>query len=221
MGNVASLEEAVRDVRGRWLEDARRDVGYTLRGLRRSPVFAAVAILSFALGIGANVAIFSVINAVILRSLPVRAPHQLVQITRLADGQPGSVSYPLFEYFRDTVKAASGAFAQARVNVAVAIDGQEEFVAADLVSADYYTTLGIDPAVGRLLGAADMAASASPVAVLSDRYWARRFGRNLSAVGTSMTIRDRVFTIVGVAPAAFQGTRPGEAADVILPLGRR
>ena len=218
LGNVASLEEAVRDVRGRWLEDARRDVGYTLRGLRRSPVFAAVAILSFALGIGANVAIFSVINAVILRSLPVRAPHQLVQITRLADGQPGSVSYPLFEYFRDTVKVASGAFAQARVNVAVAIDGQEEFVAADLVSADYYTTLGIDPAVGRLLGAADMAASASPVAVLSDRYWARRFGRNLSAVGTSMTIRDRVFTIVGVAPAAFQGTRPGEVADVILPL---
>ena len=139
---------------------------------------------------------------------PVRAPHQLVQITRLADRQPVRL-YPLFEYFRDTVKAASGAFAQAKVNVALQSTGRR-IRSRRLVSADYYTTLGTDPAVGRLLGAADMAASASPVAVLSDRYWARRFGRNLSAVGTSMTIRDRVFTIVGVAPRRSRGPPPAK-----------
>ena len=119
LGNVAQVEEAVRDVRGRWLEDLAKDLRYTLRTLRRSPGFSTVATLSFALGIGANVAIFTLINAVMLRTLPVREPHRLVQITRLLDGHPGQVSYPLFEQFRDNVKSISGAFAQASVNQAV------------------------------------------------------------------------------------------------------
>ena len=144
LGNVSHIEEAVRDARGRWLDDAVRDVRYALRALRRSPAFTAVAVLSFALGIGANVAIFSLINGVMLRTLPVKEPGRLVQVTRVLDGGPGSVSYPLFEYFRDTIKSASGAFAQARVNLTIGIDGQEEFVIADLVSANYYTTLGVD-----------------------------------------------------------------------------
>ena len=218
LGNVAQVEEAVRDVRGRWLEDLAKDLRYTLRTLRRSPGFSIVATLSFALGIGANVAIFTLINAVMLRTLPVREPHRLVQITRLLDGYPGQVSYPLFEQFRDNVKSISGAFAQASVNQAVVVDGQEEFVTAELVSGDYYTVLGIEPAAGRLLGTADMQSGSTPGAVISTRYWQQRFGGSPSALGKTVTIRDQVFTIVGVTPASFEGVRPGQSPDLTLPL---
>src|SRR5438876_7983610 len=102
-GNVAQIEEACRDVRGRWLDDLAKDLRYTLRTLRRNPGFSIVAVLSLALGIGANAAIFTLINAVMLRTLPVKEPDRLVQITRLIDGRPGFVSYPLFEQFRDNV----------------------------------------------------------------------------------------------------------------------
>src|SRR5712691_6305611 len=107
-GDVAQIEEACRDVRGRWLEDLAKDLRYALRTLRRNPGFSAVAVLSLALGIGANTAIFSLVNAVMLRTLPVRAPDRLVHITRITPGgRPGSVSYPLFEYLRDHVQAVS------------------------------------------------------------------------------------------------------------------
>ena len=199
-------------------EDLAKDLRYTLRTLRRSPGFSTVATLSFALGIGANVAIFTLINAVMLRTLPVREPHRLVQITRLLDGHPGQVSYPLFEQFRDNVKSISGAFAQASVNQAVVIDGQEEFVTAELVSRDYYSVLGLEPAAGRLLGTADMQSGSTPGAVISDRYWQRRFGGRPLALGKTVTIRDQVFTIVGVTPASFEGVRPGQPPDLMLPL---
>ena len=109
-GNVAQIEEACRDVRGRWLDELAQDLRYTLRTLRRNPGFSTVAVLSLALGIGANVAVFSLVNAVMLRTLPITAPDRLVQITRTTNGRPGSVSYPLFEYFRDNVTSISGAF---------------------------------------------------------------------------------------------------------------
>jgi hypothetical protein len=145
-GNVAQIEEACRDVRSRWLEDLTKDLRYTLRTLRRNPGFAAVAVLSLALGIGANAAIFTLINAVMLRTLPVREPGRLVLIARLWNGRPGSVSYPLFEYFRDHVESISGAFAQGTSDQAIVLDGEEEFVTADLVSGAYTLVLGIEPA---------------------------------------------------------------------------
>src|SRR4029453_2719947 len=114
-GNPDRIEEDVHDVRGRWLPDFLQDVRYAGRTLRRSPGFSLVAVLSFALGIGANTAIFSVVNAVMLQTLPVREPAALVQITRLLDGRPGFVSYPLYQYFRDQVSTISGAFAYATV----------------------------------------------------------------------------------------------------------
>jgi predicted permease len=225
-GNVTQIEEACRDVRGRWLEDLARDVRYTLQTLRRNPGFSAVAVLSLALGIGANAAIFTLINAVMLRTLPVQEPGRLVQITRLLDGRPGSVSYPLsyplFEHFRDNVKSISSAFAQGTFDQAIVIDGEDEFVTADLVSGEYYRVLGIEPAAGRLPGPSDDALSSSstssPGAVISDRYWQRRFGRSPSAIGKSFTIRDRAFTIVGVTPPSYEGARPGRAPDLMLPL---
>jgi hypothetical protein len=112
-GNPAQIEESVRDVRGRWLEDLGRDLRYALRALGRNRGFAAVAVLSLALGIGANAAIFSLINAVMLRALPVKEPDRLVQITRLSpEGRFSPLSYRLFEYFRDNMTSISGALAQ-------------------------------------------------------------------------------------------------------------
>src|SRR5262249_6364925 len=171
---------------------------------------AAVAVLSLALGIGANAAIFTLINAVMLRTLPVKEPGRLVLIARLLNGRPGQVSYPLFEYFRDHVESISSAFAQGTSDQAIVIVGEEEFVTADLVSGAYTIVLGIEPAAGRLLEPSDDVLSpSSPAAVISDRYWQRRFGRSPSAIGTSFTLRDRTFTIVGVTPPSYQSARPG------------
>jgi predicted permease len=221
-GNVGQIEEAVRDVRGRWLDDFVQDLRYTLRTLRRTPGFTAVAVLSLALGIGANAGIFSLINAVMLRRLPVPEPDRLVHITRQSPtGGPASVSYPLFEHFRDNITAIGGAFAHSTSTPTVIIDGQDEVVTAELVTGQYYSVLGVESAAGRLLTPADDALTQpSPAAVISDRYWARRFGRNPSAIGKTITLSggDRVFTIVGVTPPFFLSARAGYVPDVTLPL---
>ena len=155
-GGVPQIEEAVRDVRGRWLEDLAKDVRYAFRTLRRNSGFSVIAVLLLALAIGANGAIFSLINAVMLRTLPVREPERLVQIARIMpDGQPVGVSSPLFEYFRDHVQSISGASAHWSTDLAIEIDGDEEFVTADLVTGAYYIALGLDPIAGRLLTPAD------------------------------------------------------------------
>jgi predicted permease len=218
-GNVAAIEETVRDVRGRWLDDLIKDLHYAVRTLRRNPVFSSIAVLSLALGIGANCAIFTLINAVMLRTLPVNQPDRLVQITRLLDGRPGFVSYPLFEYFRDNVKSISGAFAQGTFDQAIRIDADDEFVTADLVSGEYFTVLGVEAALGRVLGPGDDVLSPpAPAAVITDRYWQRRFGRSSTAIGKVFTIRDRTFAIVGVLPPSYSGARPGRVPDLMLPL---
>jgi predicted permease len=219
-GNAAAIEESVRDVRGRWLDDLSKDVSYAVRTLRRSPAFTCVAVLSLALGIGANTAIFSVINAVMLRSLPVEEPDRLVRITRLMSGRPGQVSYPVFERFRDGISSISGAFVQQRTSEqTITIDSSEEAVAIDLVSGSYFSVLRLNPAAGRLLDPTDDVESpAPPAAVISDRYWFRRFGRSPRAIGTTMTVRNRVFTIVGVMPSSFRGALVGTPPDIVLPL---
>jgi predicted permease len=217
-GNAVEIEESVRDVRGRWLDDLSKDLTYALRTLRRSPGFSFIAVLSLALGIGANAAIFSLINGVMLRTLPVREPGRLVQITRELNGRPGQVSYPLFETFRDNITSIASAFAQQSTTQIVTIGGSEETVAVDLVSGSYFAVLGIDAAAGRLLGPVDDARSPVVPAVISDRYWQRHFGRSLSAIGTSVSIVNRNFTIVGVTPPSFVGARAGSPPDFMLPL---
>jgi predicted permease len=219
-GGVMQTREIHRDARSFvWVDSLRQDLQYAARMLRRTPGFSAVAVLSFALGIGANAAIFSLINAVMLGTLPVREPDRLVQITRLLDGRPGLVSYPLFEYFRDSVKSISSAFAQWTSTPAIVIDGQDEFVTADLVSGTYNAVLGIEPAAGRLLEPSDDVPSpSSPAAVITDRYWLRHFARSPSAIGKTFTIRDRIFTIVGVMPPSYQSARRGQAPDLMVPL---
>ena len=217
-GNAVAIREEVRDVRGRWLDDFINDLNYALRTLRRSPTFAIVAVLSLTLGIGANAAIFAVVNAVMLGSLPVKEPERLIQITRTrSDGRPAQVSYPIFERFRDHVESISDAFVQ--MSRTQTIDIGDEEVRADIVSGRYFTMLGLEPAAGRLLVPADDVLSpATPAAVISDGYWQRRFGSNPAAIGTTLTIRNRVFTIVGVTPPRFRGTIAGSPPDLVLPL---
>ena len=221
-GNVPQIQEAVLDARGRWLGDLLTDIRYALRTLRRNPAFSIVAVTSLALGIGANAAIFSVINGVLLRPLPVNEPDRLVQLTRLIssgpeEGRPGLVNYPLFEQIRDHVGSVSAVFAQATADQAIAVDGEDEFAAVDLVSGEYSTVLQLVPAAGRLLGPADDVPAAT-AAMIGDGYWQRRFGRHPSAVGKSVRIRGRDFTIVGVMPTGFPGARRGRIPDVVLPL---
>jgi predicted permease len=219
-GNAAAIEEQVRDVRGRVLDDFAKDLRYAVRTLRRHPAFSAVAVLSLALGIGANVAVFSLVNAVMLQSLPVEEPDRLIQITRITpEGRPGVVSYPLFELFRDNVQSISGAFAQRSSEMPAVIDGESEFVMVDAVSAEYYDLLGLEPALGRLLTANDDSSSAmSPAAVISDGYWQRRFGRNPFAIGKTVAIAGRLFTVVGVTPASYRGARTDRMPDITVPL---
>jgi predicted permease len=218
-GGAAQIKEDLRDVhRPRWLADLRQDLVYAARTLRRIPGFLACAVLTLALGIGANTAIFSLIDAVMLRSMPVRDPDRLVQITRLAEGgEFFPVSYPLFEYFRDRLSSVSGTFVQARIRQAITLDGVDEFAEADLVSGEYYSSLGLAPAAGRLLGPADDAVP-SPVAVIGYEYWRRRFALNPAAIGKSVTIGAATLTIVGVEPPGFSGTLHGRARDFVAPL---
>ena len=203
-GNVATIEESVRDVRGRWLDDFAKDLVYALRTLRRSPGFSFVAVLSLALGIGANAAIFSLISGVMLRALPVHEPGRLVQITRLLNGRPGQVSYPVV---RDIPRQHHVHLGRLRAAVRHA-DGCDRRQRGDRRRRLRFGLLlhGARDRAGRRAPARAVgrcAVAASPAAVISDRYWQRRFGGSPAAIGTSVTIRDRIFTIVGVTPPSF------------------
>ena len=204
---------------GSWLADLAGDLRYALRALKRSPIFAAVAVLSLALGIGANAAIFSIVNAALLRPLPVRDPDRLIRIVRIDEDRQSSLSYPLFEVLRDGLTSISGSLAIMTLELPIAIDGDVDAASAELVSGGYFAVLGIDAAAGRLLGPADDAlAPPAPAAVISDAYWQRRFGRSASAIGKTFTAAGRPFTIVGVAPPAFRSAIAGRHPDLFLPL---
>jgi len=219
-GGLPQIAEECRDVRGHWLEDLRKDLRYTARTLRQSPAFLTVAVLSLALGIGANTAIFTLIDAIMLRSLPVPQPERLVQVTRLSqDGKPTVVSYPLFEFFRDNLKSISGAAVAMASGSTIVMDGAEEEVSTELVSGGYYSLLRLEPAAGRLLQPEDdTVAPAQPAAVISYRYWDRRFGRDPAALGKTFAFLDHVYTIVGVAPERFHGTTAGRDPDFTMPV---
>lgn len=222
MGSLEAVKDYTRDVT--WetrLESLWRDVRYAMRTLRKSPAFTAVAALILALGVGANTAIFSVVNAIMLRSLPVERPAELIS---LATVYPDTVE-PVFSYaaYRQfTVDGGRVVDAIAASSVrrdAITIDGPPEPVDYKWVSGNYFTTLGVAAAVGRtLLPSDDHPPRGEPVAVLSDAYWSRRFGRERSVIGRSFRFKTTAFTIVGVAPHRFLGETGGEAADIWMPL---
>ncbi len=213
VGNVTLIEEQVRDL-SPWAgwDRLRQDVRYALRSFRRRPAFALTTVLTLALGIGASGAIFGVVDALVLRALPVPHPEELVVVR---DTENGSYSYPDYESLREgnsTLTALLGASSLQRFTVNAG--GEAEKAAVRLVTANYFAVLGVFPAAGRLLGASDTA----PEAVISDGYWTRRFGRSPEAVGRPIRVNGADLTIVGVAPRGFFGETPGESPDVFASL---
>jgi predicted permease len=221
-GNTALIQEDVRSAWGwQFFDRLGQDLRYALRGMRKSPTFTATAILSLALGIGANTAIFTLINAVMLRWLPVHDPQELVQviIQRPKPEPLESFSYPVVQALSQhrEIFSGLGAFSGARFAV-----GQHEAIQSvpgAWVSGGFYAVLGIQPAAGRLLTDSDDRPGAEPVAVITDGYWQRTFARSPNAIGQRLIVEGAPVTIVGVTPAGFDGANVGESADITLPLG--
>lgn len=218
MGGLGQRKEECRDMRGvNFIEDLIKDLSYAIRTLRKSPVFTSVAVLSLALGIGANTAIFSLIDAVLLASLPVRDPEQL----RLVSEKPSQpLSYPLYKYISGHNEVFSGAVAfHAFANWNVSTTGESELMTGQLVSGNYFQVLGINPTAGRLLSPEDdRMPGGHAVAVISFSLWRQLFGLNPAAIGKDIRIYGRPFTIIGVTPPEFYGTQTGFMPEVTIPL---
>jgi predicted permease len=243
-GNTGHLKERGRDVRGAGLlEDLARDFAYAVRTYRRSPILAAVIILSLALGIGANTALFSVVDAAYLRKLPVPEPDQLVGfLWRAANWRPDDlrwsasttgdsdspgieiVSSPAFSRtayaaFRANAADLQDTFAFGRrTGASVTIDGESDATTVQAVSGSYFGGLGVQATLGRPLTDEDDREAASPVALLSHPAWQSRFGGDPAALGRSILLNGAPFTIVGVAAEEFTGTDGLGAADFFVPL---
>jgi putative ABC transport system permease protein len=186
--------------------DVWRDVKYAARLLLRAPGFAAVALVTLALGIGANTAIFSVLNAVLLRPLPYADPDRLVAIgDRSPDGSPGNSGYTTFLDWRDRTHAFDEMVViRSWIPTLLMVNGEPERISAMRVSAGFFHMLGVKPARGRDFTAAEDTPAAWRVIVLSDGLWRRRFGADPSAIGRAITMNDQQYTIVGVMPASFE-----------------
>ena len=225
-GGVEQIKEAYRDRRSLpVVETTLQDLRYALRVLRRSPGYTFVVVLTLAVGIGANTAIFSLVDAVLIKLLPVRNPEQLVAINVFNQrGESNNFSYPLFEQLRDRTRNFAGVFA--------ALDGTNtmEFTGpapesqplqaeVQLVSGEYFPVLGVNAIAGRMLTVADnKIPGAHPVAVISYGFWRRQLGRDATIIGKRIKLKDQPFTIVGVAPPEFFGEAVGRAPDIWVPL---
>jgi putative ABC transport system permease protein len=204
------------------------DIRYALRQLAKAPGFAAVAMVTLALGIGANTAIFSLLDQALLRTLPVKDAGRLVILQSLGifNGHTSSradenfsFSYPMYRDLRDGNSVFSGLIATDKVEVGVQWRSQPELVAAELVSGNYFDVLGLQPALGRMFVASDdVVPDANPVAVLSFSYWQRRFGSDPAVVQQDLLVNGRPFTILGVAPPGFHSVVLGDTPDLFVPM---
>ncbi|HXE05558.1 MAG TPA: ABC transporter permease [Bryobacteraceae bacterium] len=205
------------------LESFWQDVRYGLRMMRRSPGFTAVAVISLALGIGANTAIFSLIDTVMLRMLPVREPQQLVELLEKYPGEPrGSYfSFPSYEYYRDHNHVFSELIGVYRSSFNVRGAGIDTEIAdGRCVTANFFPVLGLKPAIGRLIGQEEshIGAASSAVAVLSWSYWKSRFNLDPAILGKQIIVDDVPLTVIGVAPPEFFGLQVGLKPDIWMPL---
>jgi predicted permease len=224
------------------LETLWQDLRYGVRMLLKTPGFTAVAVISLALGIGANTALFSVVDALLLKMLPVKEPERLVLFKSIsprefspgvysgiwerdpATGQNVMTSFPYQSYQRMREQqggqgALSDVFAFGDVTLNVSADGQADVASGQAVSGDYYAGLGVQALLGRTLTDGDDQAGAGPVAVLSYRYWQRRFGGDPGVIGKQINLNKAAFTVVGVMPPGFEGTgQVGSTQDVTFPL---
>lgn len=222
-GGHEQLKEEIRDARGvNLIETLFQDIRYALRILGRTPVVTGVAILSLALGIGANTAIFSLIDTVMLRLLPVQRPEELVQLKRanVSGGGEGTPSFtnPLWEQIRDHQDVFSGVFAWGGDRFDLSQGGAVQDANGIFASGDYFDTLGVRPAAGRLLSRADDTRGCQAVAVLSYGFWQDHFGLSPSAIGSTIFLSNHPFQIVGVSSAGFNGVEVGSKFDMAVPI---
>lgn len=216
-GGVEPIKEEARDARGtRWVADLGQDIRYALRMLRANKGFTTAAVLSLALGIGANAAVFRVINDLILRPLDVSKPSQLF-ILESSEGGEMHFSHPAYLKLAEAAPAATLSVMTRPGSMQVTLNGAAELVSAQLVSRSWFSVLGIDAQAGRLF-TADEERTAAPVVVLSDRYWTRQFGRSNAAINSTILINNTTRTVIGVAPVGFAGANVGNAADLWLPV---
>jgi putative ABC transport system permease protein len=205
-----------------------RDIRFGLRMLRKSPGFTAIAVTTLALGIGANTAIFSLMNQVLLRRLPVKNPDELVilrapgpvtgHVSSDGDGTE-SFSYPMYKGLRENNSVFSGVLARYNFSASVASRGQTDRASGELVSGNYFEVLGVEPAVGRVFSQDDdRVPGAQPVVVLSHSYWARHFGGDPSVLNKVLLINNVEMTVVGVSQAGFSGVQVGKTPDIFVPL---
>jgi predicted permease len=214
IGGAEQIKVQCRDTRRvNWIVDIGKDIRYALRVLGKSPAFTAAAVLSLALGIGINTAVFSVINAMLLRKLPVKHPEQLVVFNR--DG----FSYPMYVNLRNGNTVLSGLLCRFTIPASMSAEGQTERISAELVSGNYFQVLGVEALIGRTLTPDDTRVpGAQPVVVLSNAFWRRRFGADPSIVGKTIRIDGYPMTVVGITLAGFQGTEVGVSPDVRIPV---
>ena len=229
-GGMDKAREECRGARGvGFAESALQDLRFGLRMLHKTPGFTAVAVLTLALGIGANSAIFTVINAVLLRPLAVQHPEQLVSLgdpTRVhawSNGTPrtNSFSYPLYREVRDQNEVFSSLLATSRLdNARMVIDKGTEDLHGRVVSENYFETLGVEALIGRTFTSEDgRTPGKDPVAVISYGYWHRRFGGNVEVLGRTVQLNDVPITIIGVTGPKFQGEVIEDQPDIWAPIG--
>jgi predicted permease len=226
-GPVEAIKEQYRDEQHLpLLDEFVQDVRYGLRLLRRSPTFSLVAVLSLALGIGANTAIFSIVDAVLLKPLRVLEPGRLVFVDSAGGRSEGKSGppYPCYELLRDHSRQFSGlAMFGAPSDVLVEIDGARERVRGQFASGNYFDVLGVGAALGRTMHATDDVQVGSggpdgPVVVISHTWWMQRFGGNQTAIGKRIDVDGKPMTIIGVAAADFRGLTVGAPVDLTVPV---
>jgi predicted permease len=227
LGNATRIREEIYTMNTiAWLETLWQDLRYGARLLRLNPGFATVAILSLALGVGANAAIFQLIDTVRLRTLPVSHPEQLVEIKIDSTRRTGSftgrrpmLTYPILEGMRRDQQAFSGLAVWSAARFNLSEGGEAHYAEGLYVSGDFFPTLGVKPMAGRLFTPSDdVRGCGSPGVVISYPFWQRQFGGQSSAVGQSVSVEGHRFDVIGVTPPAFFGVDVGRSFDVALPL---
>jgi predicted permease len=201
------------------------DIRFAVRGLIRSPLFAIVAILSLALGIGANTAIFTLIDQILLRQLPVKAPDELVMLYQTGAHNGSNMgqrmhSYPMYQEFQKRAEPLAEVLCRRLAQASVSIDNQTERLDTEMVSGNYFSMLGVGPALGRLFSSEedDRVYQGHPVVVLSYDYWTRRFSRDPGVLGKKIFVNSYPMTIVGVSAAGFSGLDPAQSPQIRVPI---
>src|SRR5215468_9642274 len=225
LGGAMQVREEVRDIwLTRWLRDFVYDLRFSSRSFLRSPSFTATAVLSLALGIGATTSIYSLVDQIILRVLPVDHPERLVLIdwngSQMAEtlGSDNLMSYPICRDLQQQKAFFDGVFCRAATTISFSTGGEPRLTAAELVSGTYFSALRVDPALGRLLNAEDdQAPGSSPVVVLSYDFWKNQFGGTQDIVGRRVLVNQYPMTVVGVARPTFHGIDVGAVPSVWIP----